>query len=279
MNPMRILLALMLAASSLATAHADPEPEGQLDTTPLARRLFGEGVDAARRQDWTVALEKFTKSYELAPRPLTLYNLAGAQVATNRLVRGVESYRRFLRETSDGTYLEFRKEAQQVVASLEPRLASAKLVVTGIASGDAAVLDNEPLAAAALGESMPIDPGQHVLVVKRRTSPTQDLAVVARKDFIAAEGSTQAVTLEVPPPPPVVHAPEPQLTGTSPIVPAPGPHAPRLPSEHHWYSSPVVWAAVIGGAAAIGGGTYLYMHSRPYDSNLAPIDVHGSSAP
>jgi hypothetical protein len=272
---MRLLLSLLLATATVAPAYADPDADGQLDTTPLARRLFTEGVDAARRLDWMVAMEKFNKSYELSPRPLTLYNLAGAQVATNRYVRGIESYRKFLRDTSDGTYPEFRKEAQNVLSTLEPKIAWAKLAVTGMVSGDTMALDSEPLVSAAIGESLPIDPGQHVLEIKRKT-PGAEVSVVARKEFTLTEGGSKTITLEAPaPPPPPVDT---QVTGTSPITNPQHPETPVV-HEHHWYTSPLVWGAVVGGAVAIGGGTYLYLHSQPYSSSISAIDVHGSNAP
>ena len=94
-------------ASALAQP-ADPNSAAKL---PIARKLYDEGVDAVNKGRWSTAYDKFKASYELVPRPITLFNLAGAQSQTGRLVEAGESYRRFLRDTSDGRFNDLRTDA------------------------------------------------------------------------------------------------------------------------------------------------------------------------
>src|SRR4051794_12238516 len=106
---MKQLLLIVAAALALTTsAFAQPADSAAANKVPVARRMYEEGVDAVNKGRWSVAHDRFKASYDLAPRVLTLFNLAGAQAQTGRLVEAAESYRRFLRETTDGRFPEFR---------------------------------------------------------------------------------------------------------------------------------------------------------------------------
>lgn len=180
-----LALALALTASS-AAAQSSSE-------VAAARALFREGLAAARAGRWQQALERFERSYAIAPRDSTLLNLAGAQVQTGRLVEGAESYRRFLAEAHGGGRrgARYRRQAREALEQVEGRLGRLVLRVEGGAAGDDVLLDDDPLAPAALGVEVPVNPGAHTVVVRRGDT------VRARETFEIDEGERREVTVEV----------------------------------------------------------------------------------
>jgi len=200
-------LVLPLAAVVCVTSAAPIIAVAQSGQTPLARRLFDEGVEAARTSKWTVARDRFKRSYELAPRPKTLFNLAGAQMQTGQLVDASESYRSFLRKTNDGRYEAYRKDARDSLSSLEKRIPFVTLRVIGVSPGDKIELDEEEFPQAGLGESMPIDPGSHSVDVKRRG------AKIATRTFTIGESDAKTIDIVVKPAPEPV---DPDIGGNGP---------------------------------------------------------------
>jgi len=180
------------AERAAAQAAADPNAPTAAETT-LAREQFRAGVDAARSGRWWEALEAFTRAYELAPRPLTLLNLAGAQVETGHLVEGAESYRRFIRE-AEGRAAEQVPAAEEALASVEPRIARVRLEISNLARRDLVELDDAPLSEAVLGAELPVNPGEHVVRVERAEQE------IARESFSVEEGERRLtpVQLELP---------------------------------------------------------------------------------
>lgn len=188
--PPRVLrpaAALLAALAALALApRASAQSASEL---AAARSLFEEGLAAAREGRWDEARQRFERSYEIAPRPTTLLNLAGAQVQTGRLVAGAESYRRFLSEARRGREARYRRQAQQALAEVEPRLGRLIVRVEGVGEEDTILLDGVELARAALGVGVPVDPGRRTLVVRRGDADR------AREVVTVAEGEEREVTL------------------------------------------------------------------------------------
>lgn len=183
-------LALALALAPAGTALAQHAPSA--GETALARQEFDAGMAAVRETQWEEARQHFARSYELAPRPATLLNLAGAQAQTGQLVAASESYRRFMSTASERDAERFRAQAEQALAAAEARIGHAELRVEGLAEADEVRLDDAPISRASLSLTMPIDPGDHVITVRRRGTE------VGRTAFAVAEGDTTTVRVVVP---------------------------------------------------------------------------------
>lgn len=159
--------------------------------TAAARELFSSGLAAARDNRWEEAYDRFTRSYALAPRASTLLNLAGAQVQTGRLVAASESYRRFLDEATDARSRRYRPQVERALTELEPRLAHLTLRITGLVDGDRVTVGETELPPAALGEELPVDPGERAIVVTRGEEE------VLRESVDLGEGERQTLTLAI----------------------------------------------------------------------------------
>lgn len=259
---------VLLVALLVAPARALAQP-----TVDDARRLFTEGVAAARAKNWEEAHDRFNRSYQAAPRVMTLFNLAGAQKNTLRLVAARVSYGRFLEQTSDGgQHVAYRRDAQREVDELSRRIPVLTVTVAGLADGDAVELDGRPLDRASLETPLPVDPGEHVLLVRRADH------VVAREVVRAEEAARPAVELRVPLAAPRV-TPEPPPPTPAVAVTAPPPQRDDDAAKPGLLRSPWFWAAagiVVIGAGA-GVGYYLFGDGEdggdPHPGTLGTIDL------
>lgn len=241
-------------AASLAlvppVSHAEPTESSESTSVAkvaVARRLYDEGIAAGDQKEWPLAYDRFKASYELSPRLLTLFNLASAQAHTGRPVEAAESYRKFLRGTSDGRYAELRTTAQTELDTATRQAAQITLDISGLEPADTVTIDDTEFPRSVLHEAIPLDPGNHVAVVHRRG------AALATQAISLTAGASEPVKIDVPASPPVearpidlnVHAAPSSSVSVLDSHPAP-------PPEHHSvWRSPWLWSAV---AVAVAGG-------------------------
>jgi hypothetical protein len=250
----QLLLIVAITIAGTSGAHAQPADGGTAAKLPLARRFYEEGVDAIGKARWSNALDRFKASYELAPRVLTLFNLAYAQAQTGRLVEATESYRRFLRETTDGRYPELRPVATSQLELLDKQIAQVTIDVTNLDDGDVVAIDDLELPRAALREAIPMNPGAHVARVQRGAR------VIATRTLALAAGAPEAVRIELPVKPPdleVHHSADPPAVTALPPGPVRVDHGP----SHAWLRSPWLWSGVA--IVVAGTATGAYLMTRP----------------
>ncbi len=256
-------LAALLTLAVLGTAGA-AEAQTAAERS-LARDQFQAGVAAAREGDWAGAAEAFQRSYELAPRPLTLLNLAGAYQQIGRLVEAAEAYRMFLHE--DGITARQRRDAEEQLADLEPRIPRVRLRVLGLVEDDRVTLDEYQLSLAALDELYPVDPGEHSATVER------DGRAPRVVPFTATEGVQQDVLIDVRP----ESWPAPVAAGeVEDEAPAPAP-APAPTRETSIAEEPAFWVVLgvvlVAGGVGVGLGLGLTSTPEPYVGNTYPFRV------
>ncbi|MBX7191000.1 MAG: tetratricopeptide repeat protein [Sandaracinaceae bacterium] len=226
----------MIAVVLVILCAASPSSAQRASESVLAREQFRTGVAAAREGRWDAAAEAFQRSYELSPRPLTLLNLAGAYAQTGHLVESVEAYRMFLMERQ-GVTARMRTDAEAQLADLEPRIPRARIRVLGIAEGDVVRLDEYELSTASLEQPLPVNPGDHTVLVQR--GEQEPIATT----FTLEEGQTEDVLLDARPLPPPTETHGPDVIGTT------GPTTPARPIT----DDPVFWIVVVGAAVVVGG--------------------------
>jgi len=185
----RILASIVLAAVLLVPLPTRAQPSQS--EMAAARRLFRSGLASARRGDWEDALRDFERSYAVAAVPTTLLNLAGAQVETGRLIAGAESYRRFLSEATAGRAAQYRGQAEEALESVEGRIPQVRIDAPGFVRSDEIRVDDGPVSSGVVGIPLPLDPGEHHVVLRRRGSD------VASATFTLAEGQTHNVRLVI----------------------------------------------------------------------------------
>lgn len=254
-----LALALTLAGAA-PLAHAQSASEQS-----LARDQFREGVRAAREERWPDAVEAFQRSLELAPRAMTMMNLAGALAQVGRLVEAAEAYRMFLSEAQTGAAARVRGEAEAQLATLEGRIPHVRLQIHGRRDSDTVTLDEYQLMAAAIDAPLPVDPGEHTLTIEREGLEPRAVT------FTAQEGVQSEVVLEAWPD---LGAVPPGQTEPDPL----GPTAPPVDGNRTILDEPAFWivggillAGVIAGGVAIGVATQ--SAPEPYFGNLPPHQI------
>jgi hypothetical protein len=131
-----------------------------------------------------------------------------------------------------------RLEAQKLDASLEPRVPTVTVTVSGAKEGAAVSLSMDGVAvpAAVIGLPRRLDPGHHVMIA---TTSTQE----GRAEVDVAEGEKKDVSITLA----TVAKPTPIAPATTEEQPPPA------PESHRSYALPIVFFA-IGGASLIAGG-------------------------
>ncbi|MCC7541716.1 MAG: hypothetical protein IT379_36190 [Deltaproteobacteria bacterium] len=182
-----LVLSIAMIGHVAAAASAQDDP----DRTARARALYREGLQAAQEERYGDAYRLLAQSYRLMPRPTTLLNLAGMEVATGRLVAAAEHYREFLDslEQGGGRLARHRASAEDALADVDRRIPLVEITVRGIRSGDRVRLDGREIELSP--EPIPVDPGPHeVTVVRGRRR-------VAESTFDVAERERQSVLLQI----------------------------------------------------------------------------------
>jgi len=257
-----LIVLVVLGVTTSSFAQRSPNDTGDSTSAakvPLARRLWEEGVEAVNKGRWSLAHERFKASYELSPRVLTLFNLAGAQVQTSRFVEASESYRRFLRETADGRYPELRGDATSALESVEKQVGQLTLDVANIERGDTITLDEVEFPPSALREPFPMNPGAHIVVV------TRGGAKVVTKTVTLAAGAAERLTVEVPRRVDLQIRTADPGRASSALFATPS-SEPTRKSEGGLLKSPWFWTAVV--VVVAGGATGAYFLTRPTDDAL-----------
>jgi hypothetical protein len=214
------LLALC-AASPAAAQTRDPA---------AATVLFEQGRAAIQAGDWAAACPKLEESHRLDPRVGTLLNLADCEEHIHKLAAA----RTYWQQAVDlaGSLGDARADlARQRLTALDPRVPRLSVLLADGSPPDAEVLrDGVKLGAASLGVSLPIDPGDHEIVVRapgyEDGRATVSLAESEKKEISVSPGPKlpeAAPAVPAGPVPPVgaastPPAPEPALP---PVAPAP----------------------------------------------------------
>jgi hypothetical protein len=204
---MRRPLAVSLLGAAIAVIGG---PAHAVDGT-TAKALFDRGLADMAGGRYDAGCPAIKESYELDPRPGTLFTLAECEAKRGRVATAVSLYDDYL---SQYARLPPDKQRQQGArnrialeqrASLAPQVALLTLLLAPDAPPATKVLrDDHEVAAAAIGLALPVDPGRHVITLVEPGRPPFRLEVTL--------APTQKRLLTLP------RAPEPPLFTTQRIA-------------------------------------------------------------
>ncbi|TKD08827.1 PEGA domain-containing protein [Polyangium fumosum] len=207
-----------------------------------AEALYLSGRKLVTDGNWAEGCAKFEASMELNPAASTLINIAKCREHEGKLTQALVDYRRAVQLNQDTLGEERKKQLEQVakdgIAEIEPRLAHVELVVNARPEGLEVVRDGIRLPLAALGETIPLDPGKHMFEASAPGFETIE------RNIEIAEGQKARVELALVPAAAVAKTPASPPTDK----PKPPPASGGVPA----------WAFVAGGLglAAVGVGVY-----------------------
>jgi hypothetical protein len=236
-----VVLTVSLAAS---TAYAQPVTSA---TRASARLLAEEGIALSDKGDCAGAVEKLTRAHDMV-RVSTLALYAGK--CLKRLGRWVDAGEWYLTATRDevepgapAAQRRAQEDAAAARAALLPRIPTVELVLDVTAVGASVALDGRVLLPAEVGVPRPIDPGKHVVEVKRGEA-------TATRDLVVEESAHERVVLA--------------LSGatTGPVAPSATPA--EAPSPGPWVVGGVGAAGLVVGAVA---GVLVLQANGTYKNN------------
>jgi hypothetical protein len=218
-----VLALLSGAAPSLALA----QPVSSA-TRASARLLAEEGLALSDRGDCAGAVEKLTRAHELVKMPTLALFAGNCMVKLGRWVDASEMYLAATRDEVEPGAPAAQRRAQEDAAAaraaLLPRIPTVELVLDAAAAGASVTL-------AGLGVKRPIDPGKHVVEVKRG-------GAVTTRELVVEEATHERFVLALP-------------AGVGPVeAPAKSEAVPEAPSPGPWVVGGVGVAGLVVGAVA-----------------------------
>lgn len=161
-----LLLASALCVSVSAHAQERTDPAA-------ADELFREGRAASEKRDYLTACAKFRESNRLDPAVGTLFNIADCEDKLGRLATAWTLFQEVAQRLA--TDDDRRAIALKRVQALDPRVPRLSVHLAASARTDVVVRrDGVVLGAASLDTALPVNPGEHVVVVEAPgTQPAQ----------------------------------------------------------------------------------------------------------
>jgi hypothetical protein len=230
----RFLLPLLLAVAASTWPAPARAQMGDAERA-AARDLFKQGDQLQRAGNFTDALDRFQRAEQVIQAPTNVLRIAECQAALGKLVEAAEAYRSVVRwPLAAGAPPAFQSAIDQAkgeLAQVEPRVPKLLVQVTpsGVAN-ESLVIDGTAVPAALVGEPIPLDPGDHKVLVTAPgySSPEQPVTLRERETktlnvelHATATGAPPPVVGGTPPPPP------PAYGSASPEPAAPPPFEPQ----------------------------------------------------
>jgi hypothetical protein len=245
-------IALVLVLVLTGSANAEPGTD--------AASVFARGQALHARGDYASAIAAFERAYKLKPHHAVLCSIALYYEQMNRFVESAEQYRRCLREGGERS-----PKATSVKQAL--KVVETKINYLEVKSpGAGGTVHVNGLAVGPAPQRVPLDPGRHVIEVRRpgATAATATVRLVSGEErsltLVPTGEQGRAPTAAVPPPEVV--------SPVSPAAPAPTPTVRRGVGRRRlspaWFWTSVGLTVALGGAAAMMGGL-TYSTASDYD--------------
>jgi len=263
------MVLLFVGATQLGVSSA--YCQDKLRDPAAAEALYLSGRKLVADNNWKEGCEKFRASMELNPAVSTLINIAMCSEHDGKLTQALIDYRRASQLNQDTLGEERKRKLELVVkegiTGLERRLARVQLVVANRPEGIEIKRDGLALPIATIGETIPLDPGDHVFVVTAPGFRTEERKVTLK------EGETQTIEL------PLVadEKPKDEDKGkVDKVVVKDKPIEKDKPVEKDKPSGkPPAWAFVAGGLGVVAIGAGIYFKLEQSNAEKALIERCG----
>lgn len=182
----------------MASAFALMSPAARASDAAAAEALFDAGLEALEDERYDAACPKIEESHRLEARPGTLFTLADCWRLAGKTATALarfEEYLRIFERMSEAERAKQRgreRHARKHLAELSAVVPKLIVRLSAKSSAGATIERNGvQLGEPALGVALPVDPGEHVLVVRAPDGSS------ASKTVRLAPGESRQVTLEI----------------------------------------------------------------------------------
>jgi hypothetical protein len=241
-------------------------PAAAQTDSAAARALFAEGRDLMKAERYEDACPKFEESLRLDQGIGTQFNLAHCWEKVGRTASAWALFLDVAAAARAGNQPQRETAARERAAALEPKLTRLRIEVPNPLPGMKVTRDDQDVGRPAWGTAMPLDPGDHVLVVtapgKQQWSHDVKLPGISKTFSVTVPELEDLPVAKAKPSAPV----EPEADASS----RPGDADTEAPRDRGRGGGPNVGALVIGGVgvAAVAAGTVFALQSRS-DNNEA----------
>jgi len=155
-------------ADSPEAGDASEAQEPSKDELAAARRLFKEGIALEKDGDWVTALGKFQEVTKVTTTPQVRFHIALCEENLGRWVAAIEGFEQAgqLAEAVGEDAAKVAKNAPARAKALRKRVPHITLALEGKLSSSVVKLDGAPVERGALGSSISVDVGTHVVTVE-----------------------------------------------------------------------------------------------------------------
>lgn len=206
-------------------------PSAQAEPTQAAiaaaRMIFTEALElekqATKEKDsekarilWKKALEKVQRVGQVKMTPQVRYHIALCQEQVGQWVNAINNYERAAQEARDqgAKGWAVMASAPGRAKTLRGRVGHVTLTVEGTVRTSKIILDGKELPMALLGTEIPLDPGEHKLLVVRGDE------TIFEKKLVLSEKQKESIQLQIDDPEPLPEPVKPVATATGAKSPA-----------------------------------------------------------
>ncbi len=264
--PMRLHLAASVfafaaAGTLVASRDALAQPDASSSGVKMAQDLVEEGRTLGQQKKWNEALERFQRAASLSRKltPQLAFYIGYAESRVGKLVAADVDLRRAIDLARDANNDQVAKAAQAELPAVEARTPALTLTINGAAPPTGLQIDGAALGIAAIGNAVPLDPGDHTVVVQFAGGPV-------RKQITLIERQRLAVAIDAPTGSGVVAPPTTATPIPTPVAPPPSATPIALsaaePNDGSGRRLTSLVIVGVGGAALVTSGIfYLLAHS------------------
>ncbi len=249
-----LVLVLFLLAAPGRSQPPEAAPAAPAEPTDeelaAARQLFGESKELESEGDWEGALAKLEKVARVKMTPQVRFHLALCHEHLGRLVEAINGFELAAQEAKalGPKARDVAENAPARAEKLRARVARVRLEVVGTVRVSKIFIDGRAVSLALVDTEIPLDPGSHLVEVKR------DGDVIDSHELELGEVESAVVELEIqdpepPPPPDPDLEPDPDPKPPPPVDPGPKEQPSRLPA----YLTAGAGVVILGGAAVTFG--------------------------
>jgi hypothetical protein len=184
------------AAKKQTPRPATPQASTNTATTPAqrspAQAALDEAVIADAHADHAALAAALRRAYAADPDPLLWLRIADADLAQDKPALAFVDLQHFLAAASTGPALAQRAQAEARVQELNTRIARLRLTLAAVSGGERVEIDGVEEPGALSGYDVVLDPGQHMLRIRRGAE------LLLERAFAAQPGELVRLDLQLP---------------------------------------------------------------------------------
>src|SRR5690606_32114673 len=163
-----------------------PKKEPSKEELAAARALFEEALALESDERWSEALAKLEKVGKVKMTPQVRFHIALCHENLGRLVDAINGFELAVQEARAVGAKDVIEAAPPRAEKLRARVAQLTFSVEGTVRSSKIFIDGEEMSLALADTKIPVDPGEHLLEVRR------DGEVIERRELVLEEGESQS---------------------------------------------------------------------------------------